>query len=376
MSSEVTKLVQSCITTLTFPETIDELKAVFHKHDDLMTDIDLILNENKNEVYGWSAAQWMSTNDILFFYFGKTARQKFLRVKNEASKLRKKTYLKYLLEREEVFEQLYGSIFACSLVTDSDSLLSDDDYDNYTFESRFFAPVTKITRFTKPLYKSSFSTYIQISPGGTITPLDQFSLNELKYALAQNNNIPDYLNSAEFNNQGLKSINKQNWIKIIKSPTTLFVRVQQLRKYFTDYIVKALKDSDIRLCNNCQFYDDNGYSGFADYVIQVNGKWVSVIVRLALNKNLDILEEQIKDLTNQHYFLDPKSKEQFIELAKKDSRVIVIIDSKGIYIVKDTAFVDCSIDSPRWQREDLSLQLISEIRSTLIYLVQSEDNSV
>jgi hypothetical protein len=66
-SSSLQNIVQSCITTISFPETIDEVLDMVEKNQDFAdwtADIDLLLDFKPDCNISWSSPKWLTQDDI------------------------------------------------------------------------------------------------------------------------------------------------------------------------------------------------------------------------------------------------------------------------------------------------------------------------
>ena len=68
--------VQSCLTNVSFPETLAQLHDTIDSNakygaDIYLTDLDILLTQSSSS--GWTSAKWLTTGDILFFYCTKSA---------------------------------------------------------------------------------------------------------------------------------------------------------------------------------------------------------------------------------------------------------------------------------------------------------------
>ena len=79
--------VQSCITSVSFPETLANVLHMVEGNQDMpdwATDMDTLLHFDPTIGYSWTAPKWITQGDLLFFYHTKNARQRTMRLLNQA----------------------------------------------------------------------------------------------------------------------------------------------------------------------------------------------------------------------------------------------------------------------------------------------------
>ena len=155
---------------------------MFEKHEGnalgrKITDLEVVLNfEHLNLNYGdWTAARWMTEGDVLFFYHTNRGHKKIRRLLKELRRGAGSTRQASsgdtveILERNlELSTQVESCIFACAPIEGNATYYAKEE--TYHFNSRSFAPFSKVHVFEKPLHSSEFGLHFKIGQN-TVTPL-------------------------------------------------------------------------------------------------------------------------------------------------------------------------------------------------------------
>lgn len=83
------KYVQSCITSVSFPETISSVLNMIEENKfkaNWSTDLDMLLNFKKDDPIFWTAPKWLTEDDIIFFYHTKRAKFRTAKLLAEAQR--------------------------------------------------------------------------------------------------------------------------------------------------------------------------------------------------------------------------------------------------------------------------------------------------
>ncbi len=355
--------VQSCITTVSFPSTLDEVYGMIKKHQEYLTDMEVLLCEDVDiRGHWWSAPRWLVQGDVLFFYHAKSAQQ---RVKSLLKKVKEQgdpNLWDLLKHSTEIAEKYGGTIFGFAIVKDPPEYL-DNDPEFYHFKGRIFAPIDEIYIFKNPLSADKFGKFVKISQA-TITALDKKTFDGIQGLLSAENKLPAYLKRAVFSEVGFRNINKDNWLSIITGKNIRFIHETQVRAYFVDYLLSNVKDNRTPMLEECQCFRNEIRTGIADYFIKIGGCWIPVEAKLNILTEQN-LSAQIKKYIQIDTFTPTKgnSKNKVFKLSK--SPLCLVVDNRGVYLTEDGRFKDCSPDEPIWRREKLSRQVISEMRNQL-----------
>lgn len=355
--------VQSCITNVSFPKTIDDVLDMVESGSSCknwITNLDKLLQFGQYETgWLWTAPKWLTKGDILFFYHALTAKQQVSKLLKEVKEIWDNNKLTQLLEHADDLANRYaGTIFGCAeVIGPSEYLEGPLSY----YKSNIFVPLSKIHIFKSALSIDIFRSFIKIERKGTITILGKKEFEGLKQELSIKNDLPGFLQNAIFGEHGFYNINKDNWRSIICGNNTEFVHEVQVRTYFTDYLLDELKDNGTPLLQECQCFRDGQMTGIADYFVKLHGNWIPVEAKLNV-----LAERNISSQLEKYIHIDSFVPTMGINKGKvfeiDDLSICLVIDQSGIYVTYDSEFRDCSLGIPLWKREQLEHNLISVIR--------------
>jgi hypothetical protein len=353
--------VQSCITTISFPETLEAVQDMVQKNQDMggwLTDMDTLLSFQRNDIIYWTAPKWMTQGDILFFYYAKKARVRVVALYRQTFQDRFDNNLKELLKRTvEQSSQYAGTIFGCAEVS---GVAEYSQSELYHFGSRFFAPIDRFHVFEHPLSSEEFADYVKIGQN-TTTPLYGQQFDGIKKLLAVRNRLPDFLHKAYLGISSFRTINQDNWPTIACASSARFIHEAQIRAYFVDYFLKEVKDKGTPLLEECQCYRDGDKTGIVDYFVKVHNRWVPVEAKLNMLAERDVLA-QIAKYTRVDWFVPTKGTHRTKRFEADKHSSCIVIDQSGIYVTIDGRFVSCNPGVPIWQRAELSHSMVVGIR--------------
>jgi len=367
-SSNLQNIVQSCITTISFPETIDEVLDMVNKHQQWIADIDTLFIDEPNDENFWSSPKWLTQGDIIFFYYTKSSKQRITKLLQQAKldydqedEVVKELVL--LLERSQEVACLYsGTIFACANVSGSTEYFGND---GCHFKHSFFAPLDKVHIFDKPLTYEEFTEYITISQG-TITLIYGKHFEGLRNLFSSQNRLPNFLKNAQLRDCYLRDVTKDNWIEISCHPSTRFIYEAQIRAYLIDYLLNEIKDKGTPLLEECECYRGGKHTGKVDYYLKIGGQWIPVEAKLNILAERDILSQIAKytRITSFKPTIGQQHRGKVFEPTK--SPICIIVDQSGVYIVLDNNFFECSPGNPIWRREQFNFSTALTIRDKII----------
>ncbi len=266
---------QSCITSISFPGTIDGLLDMLegnnHKSE-CATDMDCLLQFCADDDTSWSAPKWLTEGDVLFFYHTKKAKFHITKLLKEA----KRDYvhepnLSVVLEHAANLARLYsGTIFGCAEVSSATEYFGRQEKH---FDGRYFAPLGQVHIFEHPLTSNEFAEFIKIGQA-TITPLYTQEAKGIRGLLSKWNTLPHFLEKVEFSDNTFRNVDRNNWASISCLPSTRFVHEAQIRAYLLDFLLTAIKDRGTPLLEECQCFRKGQRTGIADYFIM---NWLQVL---------------------------------------------------------------------------------------------------
>jgi hypothetical protein len=360
--SDQRRWVQSCITTVSFPTTLEGVRDWVGSG---RTDLDVLLQERSG--LEWTAPRWMTTGDILFFYHAVSATTRIRRLLKQAQSLSNRALLELLHHADQLAGQYAGTIFAYAEVAGPSEHLGPGDAHSH-FKSTIFAPLKRIHVFEAPLRAEQFKQFVRINRQGTITLLGREEFSGLKHLLSQQNTLPPSLQTAEFGEEHFRTIDKNNWLTIACAPETRFIHEGQVRSFFLDFLLDELKDKGSALLKECQCFRQERATGYADYFVRIHNTWIPVEAKLSVlsERNIATQLRQYIHIGSMRPTIGPNRERTF---SVADSPLCIVADHEGVYLTLDGSFVDGSPGSPTWRREQLDHATILGIREYVGALV-------
>jgi hypothetical protein len=360
------KHVQSYICSVTFPETIESLMKTVSDNrskSPWSTDMDLLLSFRDGDALSWTAPKWAREGDVVFFYHTHRAKPRARRLLSEVrEKSPRKRKLISLLERSlRLAESYAGKIFACAVAAGPVERVEGH---GKHFVSPHFVPLRDVFIFDSPSPQQSFADCVKIGRS-TITPLFGREFTGIKRLLARDNALPDYLRKAAFRSNALKNVNARNWANISCSSDAKFRHEAQLRAYWLDYFLKALKDKGTSLLEECECFRGAKSTGRADYFVKIHGRWLPVEAKLKIVDERSALR-QVAKYTNVDAFVPKKGIHRNKVFKVNATPVCLLIDQSGIYFVSSkNEFIECDHKKPFRRREALNSEGADEIRNAI-----------
>ena len=367
MSSIKSKYVQSCITTVSFPETLDGALNMIKINIPVAkwsTDLDILLDPESPKPIFSTAPKWLTEGDIIFFYHAMRAKTRTRKILAEAEERfpRKRALLKLLRRAKETADLYAGSIFACAPVSGATRRFG---VQNKHFVSRLYAPAEEVHVFDEPLPQERFADYVKMGRS-TITPLYKKDFGGIKKLLAERNDLPSHLEKAALGDAVFRNVNARNWRSISCSPNAKFIHEAQLRCYLVDFFLNELKDRGTPILEECECYRGARSTGRADYFVKVSGRWIPVEAKLDAAKEKN-LPAQTAKYTGIDCFVPRKgSHRNRIFDAAAAAPLCLVFDGSGIYFVSAKGkFINSRAGKPKWRREQFTEKTSSEIRDAI-----------
>jgi hypothetical protein len=352
------KAVQSCITSITFPDNINDYEDGLLKSEEIygtkQNDIESLLHFDPSRNEAWTAPKWLTSGDIMFFYLTKSFKIRALKLLQKAPR-GLHDHIKRAYELANIYS---GTIFACADILDS----SFYDVGLYPhFKSKVFAPLKYVTVFKNPIPLEDFNEYIKIR-NGAITPLFGEAFDDLVNAINAKNSLPEILQNKK-STKGFYGINKNNWIEISCSESNRFLNEHQLREFFIDYFIEHIKDDKSKVLRECDCFRKNAFIGTVDYFIKINKNWIPIEAKLngRAEKNLF---KQINKYINIDYFIDGKK-----QTIPHKVPICLLIDQSGLYITHDGEFIKCDYHQPYLRRVDINQERLMNLRTDLFSII-------
>ena len=352
--------VQSCITSITFPDNIrDYEEGLLNSEEDngkKLNDIETIVQFNCEMDLAWTAPKWLASGDIMFFYLTKS-------FKTNTSKLLRKARrdLVPFIKKADYYANLYsGSIFACAEIQAPSFYETKGIFPH--FDSKVFAPIKSVYLFKLPVFREDFKDFIKIGQG-SITPLFGNSFEKLVNIIGTKNPLPPILKNKK-SEKGFYGINKNNWTYISCKNSKRFLNERQLRDFFIDYLVEYIKDDGSKVLEECDCFRDASLTGIVDYFIYFGGHWLPIEAKLNIMAERD-LYSQIQKYINIDYF-DNKGRQ--FHLSKNE--ICLVIDQSGLYITCNSEFINCDGNNPYLKRADINEITLKNFRITLLSIIR------
>lgn len=372
------KAVQSAITNMSFPATLDGIRDRVSTYQDWKTDLDVLLDSGTSDEGNWTAPRWVMEGDILFFYHTKSARRNVDRLLKEVNESlastgwlkrlsnHKMRRMRSLLERSAERSSRYsGTIFGCAEISGPTEYFEREAEESPHFKGRLFAPIRHIHIFANPLPAAEFAEVVKIGQGA-VTPLHGKQFDDIKRLLAKQNELPGFLENARIGGLTFRDVNQTNWPSISCDENIRFIDEAQIRAYLLDFLLNEVKDKGTPLLEECDCYleQQRKKPDIADYFITIDGRWVPVEAKLNILAERDVLA-QVAKYVDIYYFKPTRGKHRGKRFDANNSRVGMIADQSGLYIVSDNEFSDCRPGNPVWRRQDLNHALVPAIRERI-----------
>lgn len=372
------RFVQSCVTSIGFPDSLEDLELMFEKHDGNalgrdITDLEVILNfERLNLDYGeWTAARWMTEGDVLFFYHTNRGHKKIRRLLKEALRgagsarqASSGDTIEILKRNLELSIRVESCIFACAPIEGSSTYYAKEE--TYHFNSRSFAPFSEVYVFEKPLHARDFGLHFKIGQN-TVTPLYKRNFGAIRELLQQDNAIPDFLEHAEISELSFQNISKENWRQVVASPQARFLNEELVREYFINYLLDEIRDPRTPVLEECVTSRNGHVTGRADYFVMVGGRWTPIEAKLNILTESNLLD-QIGKYLRIDRFVPTVRKKRHSEFFPEQHGACVVIDQSGVYLTREQTFVDCDFARPWLARELITDDFPSRLRKAIIEL--------
>lgn len=366
------RFVQSCVTSIGFPDDLDELELMYEKNEGYasgrqLTDLEVILNFGglNLDFAEWTAARWMTEGDVLFFYHTNRGHKKIRRLLKGLRRAGSGIDTIETLERNlELSTRVESCIFACAPVQGSATYYAKEETEH--FMSRTFVPFRRVHVFQNPLNISDFGLHFKIGQN-TVTPLYKRNFGAIRELLKRNNEIPDFLASADISELAFQNISKENWRQVVASPQARFLNEELVREYFIDYLLDEIKDPRTPILEECVTWRHGQITGRADYFVMIGGRWIPIEAKLNVLTESDLLG-QLGRYLRVDKFVPTVRNRQGSEFFPQQHDTCVAIDQSGVYLTHDQAFVDCDFERPWLARKLVIDDFRPRLRNAIIGL--------
>lgn len=329
-------IVQSFISNISFPKTLDELYFYATEHGSF--NVEDVLCKDKTV---WTSPKWAKIGDIVFFMHSKTAKSTITSLRTQLNNVRdyisKEKYnilMEWINRGLDLYKQYGGKIFAIGRVIGAPEYIadSDDDYEDasfYHWGSRIYSKIEVFVLET-PIDISEFNDFIFVSRQSGITPVFGKEFIKLRDLIALKNETPEYFLRSVATPLPLTKINNDNWLEITDEYRRSFMLESQFRSYYVDYLLSAISDRKT-IYKECRCVKKNNSNTFADNIIYINGKYVPVEVKLSIATEPNI-KGQVENYCNtDEIYIDSKRNKKIIP-KQIYNRNVIVIDTEDIYI--------------------------------------------
>lgn len=358
---QMNEAVQSCITSITFPDNINDYYEGLLKSEEIFgekqNDIESLFHFDADRYdFSWTAPKWRTSGDIMFFYLTKSFKLRASKLLQEAPR----ELYPYIKKSNDLADTYSGTIFACADILDS-SFYDVGIFPH--FKSKVFAPLNSVNVFKNPIPLEDFSNSIKIRRGA-ITPLFGESFDDLVKAISAKNSLPETLQNKK-SEKGFYGINKNNWIKMSCSESKRFLNEHQLREFFIDYFIEYIKDEGSQILKECDCFRNGALTGTVDYFVKINKNWIPVEAKLN-GRAENNLFKQIDKYINVDYFHNGRKK-----IISNKVPVCLLIDQSGLYITNHKDYIGCDYHQPYLRRADISQEGLIDIKKDLSSIIMT-----
>jgi hypothetical protein len=393
---------QACISTVGFPQNVDYfLEMIDHRlledEDPLLAlNMDVLLRpklERDTDLYSesdytteWTAPSWFMENDVIFFYHSVRAAKwsrmvqkqlistvtayennidkRFMKRKRPWKHRLYQWSLQVIKRAIEQADEYSGTIFATGRGSGNTECYGNGD--NY-WKSRFYAPISGLTVFERPLPLKEFEDVVRISQS-TITPLYQTGLNRIREKLSEHNRLPSFVADAVIPEFGFKNISSQNWREVISKTSSRFLSEIQVREYFVDRLLEEIKDSRTSVLLECRCFRNNTLTGIVDYMACIGGWHIPIEAKINIYSEADIAS-QLARYAHVNSFVPTVGIRKGISVKTTPHGVVLAVDSSGVFLWNTDDNTHTSLQTPRWRRGDLPNIDFESIRHEIVALL-------
>lgn len=323
--------VQSYIATVSFPNSIEEFAYI--ADNDCYFDTETVLDRVDDMEF--TAPKWATKNDIVFFYHSKVSKAHIGKIRTEITKNKDKyasnyeKYMDYLDIASNIFNSIGGKIFAVGRVEGSPFYFETKEERKVHWASRVYAKIKDIVVLEYPIDFCKFNEDIKISMWTAITPVLGNDFEKLKQIVLRWNENIDYLENSKAVPIPLKDITEKNWIETTYDFRKNFCLEAQFRRYYIDYLLKILSDKK-KVYKECVCYSDEKKTGYADYFVLINNKYIPVEVKLNINASQSLNKQMVKYCNANNIKLN-KDKEISKNQIWNDKCIVIDVYRIGIY---------------------------------------------
>lgn len=157
-------------------------------------------------------------------------------------------------------------------------------------QNKVFADIADEFVLNTPIDISLFRSFIRISGTGAITPVAGRTFDRLRDLLEQEGNrLPPYVLNAVSVPDFCADIGPDNWMTLSNTYRRSFILEEEYRSCYLDFLLEDVSDGPVY--TECRCNKGGRKHGFADYVIELDGKFLVVEAKLSVDAESNLPEQ-------------------------------------------------------------------------------------
>lgn len=362
------RYAQGFLTTCNLPDTLERLRSwVGDDPRNAGTLVDNVLTPGPDEPFTWTVPARVGAGDVAFFHYAARAAALVVRLRRAAARegvldAGLADFLDYAAEQAADYA---GRVFAYGILSGPAEPGQPSGDGDPHWRSRLYAPFASVYELGMPLLVRDH-TDVLTQPTKTITELTAAQFGALKERLVDAGNVlSEDLASAIPGRDDFDGISPRTWRRVACRPEQQFRHEADVRGFFADYLVEEIKDSgspvyrEVRCVGLPPATRGRGAAAprprgtaRADYIVRIDGEWTPVEAKLSLWAWPDILT-QVAQYTSAAAYEVRAAGVTPTRIPAGAAGVCLVIDQRGIYLVRGGAFYRCDRGRPLWSRLDL-----------------------
>ncbi len=291
----------------------------------------------------WSVPRWAKIDDLVLLMETVSSQQHINRMTkelydygHEIYSLRDyKSLIKSLVHSQEYYDEVGGCIFGIARIAGNpQNDVNDEEYERH-WRSNIYSQFKDLFILDRCIPFERFKGFIEISKQSTITPVFGEEFKTLKQIILEyNKEVPNWFVECEADPIPLSKINMDNFMDVSGRYRRSFFLESQFRTYYVNYLLRVLSDikTIYRECECVKKNNSNKKHPRIDNIIQYNGKYLGVEVKLNVNIEPDLIGQ-----LNKYYNADEiKITDNKVINKKEIHNGILVIDTEHIYYFDGT----------------------------------------
>lgn len=285
--------IRAFIDNIAMPKSFDELLFLANNRDSLF-DIETVLT---NRIESWTAPRWAKPGDVVFFMLSKTSAyttkhlQKLWTTEEQPYAVIERNAIEPLLVKGRWLADTYaGKIVAVGRVDSMPFYDCSPDDEGLHWQNKVFADIADEFVLNTPIDISLFRSFIRISGTGAITPVAGRTFDRLRDLLEQEGNrLPPYVLNAVSVPDFCADIGSDNWMTLSNTYRRSFILEEEYRSCYLDFLLEDVSDGPVY--TECRCNKGGRKHGFADYVVELDGKFLVVEAKLSVDAESNLPEQ-------------------------------------------------------------------------------------